>query len=444
MVDDRQHSRASAVLLGLVMLGGCTAHTDPVSSGEAQVPAQTRVALDIPPGLAVMLDGEVKGNAPLEAMVVAPGTHTLAVEGPCGKASASVNATAGALTTVKASDFAGLKTARLTVVAKQLDGTALSPTVSLGGWAVPVTAGAAVQVSACTLRLAVASEGLGGFIEDIDFEAGKSYVRDVVLAPGPDMVRIHGGHLRMGPPGPAHYNPRFNEELNSDKDVVGWPWIKTYEVDVATFEIERTEITADQFHACYQAGFCARSAMLAGGTKGPYKPDECTTDVYDDMRTPQSGRGNHPANCVAPWEVEKYCQWVGKRLATDAEWEFAARSRKSEYACSWGGGFDLPNGCDRSPNRHAKGTTEICALSEDDTEQGLCDMMTGVAELVTRAVVAGRPIEKGCPYNTVVRGAASDTSHIPPFDDRGCVGMRQNERFGFRCARDVATAAGQG
>nr|WP_293181400.1 SUMF1/EgtB/PvdO family nonheme iron enzyme [Nannocystis sp.] len=388
-----------------------------------------------------MVDGEPRGNAPAGPLIVSPGKHALEVEGPCGKASASVDAAAGALTTVGAGDFAGLKVARLAVVAKQLDGTPVRPAVFLGDWAVPGIAGAQVLIPACKLRLTITAEGLGGFMEDIEFEAGQAYVRDVVLAPGPDMVRIHGGHFRMGPPGPDLYDPKF-VGVGPGEDFEGWPWIKTYEVDVQTFEIDRTEVTAEQFHACYKAGYCSRSVLLWGGTKTPKEHAQCSTEIFEDLRDPKSGRAAHPANCVAPWEVEKYCQWVGKRLPSDAEWEFAARSRNSGYACAWGGDHTIKIGCDRSKYGQDAGTKDVCSFPEDNTEQGLCDMMGNVAELVTHAVVPGRPMENDCPYNTVTRGGRWGEGYMLNFEPGGCLGMQQSERYGFRCARDVAAAGG--
>ncbi len=447
---DQSYLPTTLAMLALLMLGGCDRRPDPElakAAGAAPTAqpgtAETRLALDVPPGLAIMIDGEPRGNTPPEPLVVAPGQHTLSVEGPCGTANASVEAAAGVLTTVRAEDFVGLKIARLAVVAKQQDGTPLKATVLLGDWAVPGINGAQAPIPACTLRLKISAEGFGGLMEDVEFAAGKAYVREVVLTPGPDVVRIHGGHFRMGPPGPDHYDPKYGG-VEPVEDVKGWPWIKPYEIDVQTFDIDRTEITADQFHACYQAGYCTRQVVLAGGTRGPYKAAECTNEVYKAMRDPKAGRGNHPANCVAPWEVEKYCQWVGKRLPTDAEWEFTARSRNSNYACSWGGGFEVAaTGCSRSRGGSI-GTTEVCAAPNDNTEQGVCDMMDGVSELVTYAVVPGRPAAKDCPYNTVIRGAASFESHVRPFEEQGCLGMQQTPRYGFRCARDVAAAPPEG
>src|SRR5690606_34535568 len=100
----------------------------------------------------------------------------------------------------------------------------------------------------------------------------------------------------IGPPGPDHYDPDFVWE-DAYEDFEGWPHIKTYEVDVATFDIDRTEVTAEQFHACYKAGFCGGDPVLWGGTRTPDEFELCTNEVFDRLRPPKPGRWNHPANC---------------------------------------------------------------------------------------------------------------------------------------------------
>ncbi len=164
-----------------------------------------------------------------------------------------------------------------------------------------------------------------------------------------------------------------------------------HRVTIPTFEIAKTETTVAQYRACVEAGVCSEPAEFTPELKKEYMhaPD---VDYYHRNR--DGKYDNYPVHLVNWRQAKEYCEWVGGRLPTEAEWEYAARSQGKDYNMPWGQvdwqefSKDEANvqkyvvsyvTRDKTGERTA---LPVCSHPAGNTEQGVCDMVGNVAEWV--------------------------------------------------------------
>ena len=116
------------------------------------------------------------------------------------------------------------------------------------------------------------------------------------------------------------------------------------------FWIDRTEVTVAQFQSFVAAtgyktdaerGCCSAGYNLAGGLV--YSPDPVYVSNANWLM-PQGGGApgavaHQPVVQVSWNDAKAYCDWAGRRLPTEAEWEKAARGENG-FIYPWGNEFD--------------------------------------------------------------------------------------------------------
>jgi serine/threonine-protein kinase len=97
-----------------------------------------------------------------------------------------------------------------------------------------------------------------------------------------------------------------------------------HKVELRAYCMDKLEVTTAAYRACSDRGDCKRAGVTNKWNDITAKDSR----VYDPLcngNPDVTTRGTHPINCVDWNMADRFCRAEGKRLPTEAEWEFAAR-----------------------------------------------------------------------------------------------------------------------
>ncbi|MGJ3240025.1 MAG: SUMF1/EgtB/PvdO family nonheme iron enzyme [Anaerolineae bacterium] len=164
-------------------------------------------------------------------------------------------------------------------------------------------------------------------------------------------------------------------------------------VELDTFWIEQNEVTFEQY-ATFLNYQNSQGLRHTGGCQGflciqtQNERPEAAVIAFDgaNYRIPEnySTLRNHPVYGVTWYGAQTYCEAMGRRLPTEAEWEYAARAGGQDIVYPWGNNWAPTNANVRLPLVEGTGnaTVPITDLATGTNALGLTHMAGNVAEWV--------------------------------------------------------------
>ncbi|MGI9276411.1 MAG: formylglycine-generating enzyme family protein [Endozoicomonas sp.] len=156
-------------------------------------------------------------------------------------------------------------------------------------------------------------------------------------------------------------------------DLCDWDTYPARTIHLSAFEIDKYPVTFRRYNECYKENVCGE--LYAQGGCNWKQPDS----------------DNLPVNCISWKQAKEYCEWEGRRLPTEAEWEKTARGTDNRIY-PWG---EEEPSCKRAimnqktdettmgPGCGAGTTQAVDSRPEGQSPDGVMDMVGNVWEWVS-------------------------------------------------------------
>lgn len=244
-------------------------------------------------------------------------------------------------------------------------------------------------------------------------------------------------------------------------------------VSVDTFCLGTREVTVSEYQECVSTGACGPAHLTSdlGSDDGEAVSSASKTRHDEQCNAGKAGRERDPINCVSHGQAASYCAFLAGRLASEAEWEFAARG-EANRRFPWGNTpatAEHANTCGKECARwHEEaglsselhgvmfdqddgyaGTAPVGSYPAGATSDGVLDLIGNVFEWTSGGLYAYDHTPRNNPHGPsngdsfVIRGG-NFKSGTPEFSDPALRFAMQGDSYshgvGFRCASDAFTA----
>lgn len=282
---------------------------------------------------------------------------------------------------------------------------------------------------------------------------------DRVLAIVSPMVSIPGGQFAMGTT-PAEISTAVNECVGGYGGEAGTCQLSYGEDSVPQHNVTVSPFQMDTYEVSYEQYLTFLNSMGAGSHRNGCLGQPCaqtraeseTSNITFDSANYNVNVAilNLPVTSVTWYGALAYCQAVGRRLPTEAEWERAARGDDGRIF-PWGNTWDPANAATRRANVTDK--SPVTAFATVSSPYGAINLAGNVSEWVSDwydprwygRAEATQPDPQGPATGTtkVHRGGSWDT--VPFFartpHRRDNDPLSPTAELGFRCVADSNSAA---